>query len=310
MVTTQLSPLVSVGIPTYNRPEGLRRTLECITAQTYSNLEIIVSDNCSEGEETPAVVQSFVKNDSRIKYHRHKTNRGQVNNFKFLLEESTGEYFMWAADDDRWESFYIQKCLETLLQEEGNLAAATLEAQYFSDQGAFDFFPEGAAFYQGSPQDLFQRLSHMAEHYYGDLFYSLFRRSALFEGSASCFSVMNLLDLNPFIESPLLIFVTMRGQWKVLPDIGIYKQSHSKAYARERWRRQGGKLPNSSLRKRVRRFRKSYAIHMHELRCLTNAIKQMPIDPAQKQRLCRQSQTRTMRCFREFMIGWKKSEDT
>ena len=44
-------PLVSVGIPTYNRPEGLRRTLECITKQTYKNLEIIVSNNCSSGPE-------------------------------------------------------------------------------------------------------------------------------------------------------------------------------------------------------------------------------------------------------------------
>ena len=34
-------PLVSVGIPTYNRPEGLRQTLDCITFQTYKNLEII-----------------------------------------------------------------------------------------------------------------------------------------------------------------------------------------------------------------------------------------------------------------------------
>ena len=34
--------VVSVGIPTFNRPDGLRQTLECITVQTYKNLEIIV----------------------------------------------------------------------------------------------------------------------------------------------------------------------------------------------------------------------------------------------------------------------------
>jgi glycosyltransferase involved in cell wall biosynthesis len=308
MMTTQHQPLVSVGIPTYNRPERLQRTLECITTQTYANLEIVVSDNCSEGEETSAVVQSFMKNDHRIKFHRQKTNLGAAPNFKFLLEECTGDYFMWAADDDIWEPFYIEKCLEALLQEEDGLVAVTFEAQYFSNQGDFDFFPEGAAFYQGSPQDLSPRLSHMAEHYYGNLIYGLFKRSALFEGDASCFSVMNLLDLNPFIESPLLLFVTMRGRWKVLPDIGIHKSTHGKAYARERWRRQGGRLPDSSLGKRIRRFRKSYAIHMHELRCLTNAIKQIPIDPSLKQRLCRQSQMKTRRCLREFMIGWKNQK--
>lgn len=59
-------PLVSVGIPTYNRPEGLRQTLECITRQTYKNLEIIVSDNCSLESETEAIVREFMAKDSHI----------------------------------------------------------------------------------------------------------------------------------------------------------------------------------------------------------------------------------------------------
>jgi glycosyltransferase involved in cell wall biosynthesis len=63
-------PFVSVGIPTYNRPEGLRRTLECITQQTYGNLEIIVSDNGSPGRETEVVVREFRDKDSRIQYFR------------------------------------------------------------------------------------------------------------------------------------------------------------------------------------------------------------------------------------------------
>ena len=95
---------MSVGIPTYNRPEGLRRTLQCITGQTYKNLEIIVSDNCSPGLETEDVVREFVLKDSRIKYFRQAENQGPTFNLKFVLEKATGEYFMWAADDDEWES--------------------------------------------------------------------------------------------------------------------------------------------------------------------------------------------------------------
>jgi len=308
MITTQRQPLVSVGIPTYNRHEGLKQTLECITTQTYPNLEIIVSDNCSEEKETRAVVQSFMENDSRIKFHRQETNLGAARNCKFVLEESTGEYFMWAADDDRWEPIYIQKCLEVLLQEGGNLVAVTFEARYFSDQGAFDFFPEGVAFYQGSPNEQFQRLSHMVDHYYGNLFYSLFKRSALFEDGKSCFSIMNLLDLDLFIEPPLFLFVAMKGQWKVLPEIGIHKRTNRKTYARERWSNQGGKLPNSNFRKRIRRLRKIYTSHVYVLRCLKDAITQIPIDPPQKQRLYRQARTRTMRYLRDLMMGWKRQK--
>ena len=107
-----VEPLVSVGIPSYNRPEGLRRTLECITEQTYTNLEIIVSDNCSAGTETGAVVREFMAKDPRIQYYRQENNQGPMFNFQFVLEKATGEYFMWAADDDEWDQKFIEGCLD------------------------------------------------------------------------------------------------------------------------------------------------------------------------------------------------------
>jgi len=101
------SPLVSVGIPTYNRPEGLRRTLECITRQTYKNLEIIISDNCSPGPETEVVAREFMVKDSRIQYFRQEKNMGGAFNLKFVLKKATGEYFMWAADDDYFDTYEL-----------------------------------------------------------------------------------------------------------------------------------------------------------------------------------------------------------
>ena len=56
------NPLVTVGIPTYNRPAGLERTLECIRQQSYTNLEIIVSDNCS----TDVNVLPILKNTRQL----------------------------------------------------------------------------------------------------------------------------------------------------------------------------------------------------------------------------------------------------
>lgn len=105
-------PLVSVGIPTYNSPEGLCRTLECITQQTHNNLEIIVSDNCSPNPEVEKLVKAFIDKDSRIQYFRQNENIGVINNFKFVLEKATGEYFMWAADDDQWASNFISECIK------------------------------------------------------------------------------------------------------------------------------------------------------------------------------------------------------
>lgn len=107
-------PLVSVGIPTYNRPEGLRRTLECIAGQTYRNLEIIVSDNASPGDATEKVVREFMVSDPRFQYYRQPENQGPIFNFQFVLEKATGKYFMWAADDDWREPGFIEALWEKL----------------------------------------------------------------------------------------------------------------------------------------------------------------------------------------------------
>ncbi|MEH2591195.1 glycosyltransferase family 2 protein [Bradyrhizobium sp. AZCC 1721] len=104
-------PLVSIGIPTFNRPAGLRRTLQLICGQTYSNLEILVSDNASPGSETERAVQEFSEVDARIKYFRQPANIGPIANFRFVLANASGEYFMWAADDDEWDARFVETCL-------------------------------------------------------------------------------------------------------------------------------------------------------------------------------------------------------
>ena len=106
--------LVSVGIVSYNNPEGLRLTLDCITRQTYKNLEIILSDDASPNPEVKKVALEFQQKDPRIKYIDHKINGGRFFNFNFTLKEATGEYFMWAADDDSWNEKFIKTCVNKL----------------------------------------------------------------------------------------------------------------------------------------------------------------------------------------------------
>lgn len=113
MVMTLVRPLVSVGVPTFNRPENLRRSLACISGQTYFALEIIVSDNASPGDDTKQVVEEWMQKDKRIKYVRQPLNLGPVANFQYLLDSAKGEYFLWFADDDWRAESYI----ETLVQE-------------------------------------------------------------------------------------------------------------------------------------------------------------------------------------------------
>lgn len=103
----QLS-LISVGIPTYNRPDSLREVLNCITKQTYSNLEIVVSDNYSTNDDVQNVLEKFKNLDNRIKSFRQEKNIGLANNFQFVLSQASGDFFIWVSDDDLLELNYIE----------------------------------------------------------------------------------------------------------------------------------------------------------------------------------------------------------
>jgi glycosyltransferase involved in cell wall biosynthesis len=107
-------PRVSVGIPTYNRPDGLLRTIKQITAQSYTNLEIVISNNASPNPMIAAIADHCATLDSRIKVYHQTENVGVIRNFKFVLRAATSEYFMWAADDDEWDVRFVEVCLEQM----------------------------------------------------------------------------------------------------------------------------------------------------------------------------------------------------
>ena len=78
-----MNTLVTIAIPTYNRADNyLKQALSSALVQTYRNIEIIVSDNCST-DNTESVVKNF--KDSRIRYFKQKKNIGPYKNFNFLL---------------------------------------------------------------------------------------------------------------------------------------------------------------------------------------------------------------------------------
>lgn len=115
MKSNKINGLVSIGIPTYKRPEQLRNILTIVTNQSYANLEIIISDNASPGNDVKEVVDSFLKNDTRIKYFKQNQNIGILKNFDFVLKESVGEYFTFISDDD-WRAPEFIETLVNLLE--------------------------------------------------------------------------------------------------------------------------------------------------------------------------------------------------
>jgi glycosyltransferase involved in cell wall biosynthesis len=128
-------PLVSIGVPTYNRPKTLRKTLESLVNQSYSNLEIVVSDNGSTDGDVDKIMAEFC-HDNRVKYFKQPTNRGAIFNFNFVLEKFTGSYCMRIGDDDWLDGNYIELCLKTLTENLDYICAYG-RTKLFTLQGEF-----------------------------------------------------------------------------------------------------------------------------------------------------------------------------
>ena len=103
-------PLVTIGIPTYNRANSfLPLALNNALNQTYKNIEIVVSDNNSS-DNTESVVTSHL--DSRLKYFKHSKNIGPINNFNYCLEQAQGDYFSLLQDDDLIDPDFVESCIK------------------------------------------------------------------------------------------------------------------------------------------------------------------------------------------------------
>lgn len=92
--------LVSIGVPTYNSEASIAPTLEAVLAQDHPALEIIVSDNAST-DGTVELCRSIAGDDPRVRILVNVENRGWQFNFRRLLAEASGVYFMWVGADDR-----------------------------------------------------------------------------------------------------------------------------------------------------------------------------------------------------------------
>jgi glycosyltransferase involved in cell wall biosynthesis len=100
------SPMCSVCIPTRNRPEYLRVAMESVLAQSFSDLELIISDNSTNGENQ-AVAAAF--HDDRIRYFRVDGDLALVDNWISAWSKATGKYCAILGDDDLLERDFLTR---------------------------------------------------------------------------------------------------------------------------------------------------------------------------------------------------------
>ena len=128
--------LVSIGMPVYNRPVEMTRALDSVLAQSYQNIEIVISNNCSPNLKVDEIIKEYLQRDSRIKYYFQKEALPVIDNFKFVLEKASGEYFLWLSDDDWIDISYIEEC-QNYLQNNPDYNLACGECSYHTKSAEF-----------------------------------------------------------------------------------------------------------------------------------------------------------------------------
>jgi glycosyltransferase involved in cell wall biosynthesis len=106
---------VAIGMPVYNAEKYLTHSLDSILAQTYSDFDVIISDNAST-DCTREICESYAARDARIHYYRNEKNLGAAPNFNRVFELSAHEYFKWAPYDDLIEREFLARCIAVLDQ--------------------------------------------------------------------------------------------------------------------------------------------------------------------------------------------------
>jgi glycosyltransferase involved in cell wall biosynthesis len=110
-------PLITVGIPTYNRAALVKSCVESVFAQTYPNIEVMVSDNAST-DDTLAVLKSI--KDERLRILTSVENVGAIENFSRCIREARGDYLVLLSDDNLWVvTTFLEQCACMIRAEPG-----------------------------------------------------------------------------------------------------------------------------------------------------------------------------------------------
>jgi glycosyltransferase involved in cell wall biosynthesis len=204
------APLVSIGIPAYNRENMIGRAIQSALEQDYPHIELIISDNAST-DETEKICREYAARDSRVIYIRQSVNQGAAANFNTVFQQARGEYFLWLGDDDWFDLNYVSTCVR-FLEENPDHILAYGRVRYYRGK-EFDSERPGFSVLYDDP-------ATRVWNYYGEvddnaMFYGVMRRSVL-DGTFLLRGIMG-------DDWLLMASVVFRGKASVLPETCVHR---------------------------------------------------------------------------------------
>ena len=107
------APRLTIGLPVYNGEKYLGESLEALLGQSFTDFELIISDNAST-DGTSDICRRYEKQDSRVRYFQQPRNVGLAPNVNFIMGQARGELFKEASHDDLYARNLLESCIEVL----------------------------------------------------------------------------------------------------------------------------------------------------------------------------------------------------
>lgn len=222
MSSTNSAPLVTIGIPVYNGEAFLEDAVRSAMDQSFTDLEIVISDNAST-DRTPEILARLAADDQRIRVFRNAVNLGAAPNYNRCYEEARGKYFKWLAHDDRMKPGYLA-AMVAALEARPDAVLANAITDYIDENGRC-FTTYDSELNKASGKDPVQRFGEMALRSHSCVdFFGLCRMSAL----------KNSMLHGPFhgADRAFLAQMALRGALIQVPEHLIEMREHSMRYTR------------------------------------------------------------------------------
>jgi glycosyltransferase involved in cell wall biosynthesis len=126
--------VLTIGLPVYNGERYLRQSLDALLGQTWTDFELVISDNAST-DATADICTTYAAGDGRIRYLRQPVNVGAGPNHNLLVPLARGRYFKWASHDDVYAPTLLEKCI-ALLEADPDIVLAHSWDAVVDDAGA------------------------------------------------------------------------------------------------------------------------------------------------------------------------------
>jgi glycosyltransferase involved in cell wall biosynthesis len=210
-----VSPLVTIGLPVFNRERFVRQSIESLLNQTFRDFHLIISDNAST-DGTGKICEEYARKDRRVRYFRNSENIGLSPNFNRAFSLSQSPYFKWSTSDDYWAPAMIERALE-IMEADRSIVLCYPKTTLVNQEG-------------GDPQPYEDNL-HLVSDDPKERFIQLLSRIRLAHQHtglirAESLSLTHLLGDYPGSDVVLLAELTLYGKFFEIPERLYFRRFH------------------------------------------------------------------------------------